>query len=96
MDYLQARRIDVHTAEQLDRYEQLFDIPMSHTMFGMGDLQSVAFLQFLTLEDVCTLRSACFAIGVELHDVMETMALSNMTLVNPPRGGLLNGFCWLL
>ena len=53
MEYLRQHRSDVYTEDHLDRYEQFLDILMIHTIFGMGALQSVWFLTFLTIDDVC-------------------------------------------
>ena len=96
MEYLLARRIDVYSAEQLDRYEQLFDNTLSHTIFGMGEIRSIAFLQHFTVGDICTIRLTCFAFAVEVHDVMEAMQLQNLRLVTPARQEPWKFFCWLL
>ena len=96
MQYWHRRRIDVYTDEHLDRYEQLFEMTMSHTCFGMGETQSLSFITFFTMEDICVLRCTCFAVGVELHDLIDIMVANELTLVHTPPGGQQFGICWLL
>ena len=88
MDLLRQTRIDVFTENQLDRYEQVFEIHMTHTVFGLGAQQSIFFLTFFTIEDFCTFRCSCFAVGVELHDVLEDLTTTGLTLYRAPRGGM--------
>jgi hypothetical protein len=89
MDQLQQFRIDVYSEEQLDRYEQLFDLRMTHILFGMGEQRSFIFFGFPTLQDFCLLRVTCFAVAVELHDTLEDLALHNITW--PCRGNETEG-----
>jgi hypothetical protein len=79
MNQLQRLRIDVYSEEQLERYEQLFDLRMTHVLFGMGEQGSFLFFGFLTVQDFCILRVTCFAVAVELHDTLEDLAIHNIT-----------------
>lgn len=79
MNQLQQLRVDVYSEEQLDRYEQLFDLRMTSILFGMGEERSFIFFRFLTVQDFCILRVACFAVAVELHDILEDLAIRNIT-----------------
>ena len=87
MQYLRDNRIDVSNAEQLDRYEQLFELPLTHTIFGLGVSQSIGFVAFLTIRDVYIFRSCCFAIAVEIHDVIDDMTPTGVVMQQPPIGG---------
>ena len=87
MQSLRDNRIEVYTAEQLDRYEQLFDLPLTHTIFGLGVQQSISFVTFLTIGDVCILRVCCFAIAVEIHDVIDDMTLVGLEIQQSPIEG---------
>ena len=84
MNQLQQVRIDVHTSEQLDRYEQLFELPLTSTIFGLGERQNFMFFSFLTIQDFCIFRVTCFAVAVDLHDTVEDM-LANQ--ISWPCGG---------
>ena len=95
MEYLRQHRSDVYPEDHLDRYEQLFDILMIHTIFGMGALQSVWFLTFLTIDDVCIFRCTCFAVGVELHDVLDDMDSTDLVLRHAPTEGQISDRCVL-
>jgi hypothetical protein len=95
MQFLRDNRIDVYNADQLDRYEQLFELPLTHTIFGLGVQQSIGFVTFLTIGDVCILRGCCFAIAVEIHDVIEDMTLVGLEIQQSPIGGQTSDGCLL-
>ena len=84
MQYLRTHRIDVQTDEQLERYDQLFVIPLTHTVFGLGERRSIEFVQFLTTVDFCNFRCVCFAVGVDLHDTLDDAHASQVVLFDPP------------
>ena len=65
MDQLRLYRVDVSSEEQLERYEQLFELALTSVIFGMGEQRSFHFLTFMTVQDFCTLRCPCFAVAVD-------------------------------
>ena len=80
MNQLQQFRVDdVTTEEQLDRYEQLFELQLTSTIFGMGERQNFMFFSFLTIRDFCVLRSTCFAVAVDLHDTLDGLSANHIT-----------------
>eukprot|EP00435_Cladocopium_sp_Y103_P065113 s726_g27.t1 len=87
MNYWQPHRIDVWIENDLDRYEQLFEIQLAHVIFGMGEQRGLHFVSFFTIEDVCILRCTAFAVAVEVHDNMEDLAAAHVTLQHQLPGG---------
>jgi hypothetical protein len=65
MDQLRLYRVDVSSEEQLERYEQLFELALTSVIFGMGEQRSFHFLTFMTVQDFCTLRCTCFAVALD-------------------------------
>ena len=84
MDFLQRHRVDVYNANQLDRYEQLFDLQLTSVVFGLGMQQSVQFLLWFTVQDLCIFRCTCFAIAVDLHDTLGDAFRDNVVLFQKP------------
>ena len=73
MDRLRQCRIDVFSENQLDRYEQLFELRLTSVVLGLGVQQSIQFITYFTAQDLCIFRCTCFAIAVDLHDTLEDM-----------------------
>jgi hypothetical protein len=63
MEQLRAYRVDVSSAEHLDRYEQLFELQLTSVIFGMGERQSFLFFSFMTVQDFSVMRCTCFFSG---------------------------------
>ena len=73
MDRLRQCRIDVYSENQLNRYEQLFELRLTSVVLGLGVRQSIQFVTYFTVQDLCIFRCTCFAIAVDLHDTLEDL-----------------------
>ena len=73
MERLRQCCIDVYSEDQLDRYEQLFELRLTSVVLGLGVWRSIQFVTYFTSQDLCIFRCTCFAIAVDLHDTLEDM-----------------------